>query len=83
MDPETSRSATGVVADEHDAEPVLARLARIERLQRDGARPAELLAELRLLEREALAWSRSEGGEAGEAAVLRLRCALARDLIEA
>ena len=83
MDAATSSNATGAVGDVHEAEPVLARLARIERLRRDGAGPSELLAELRLLEREALAWSRSEGGEAGEAAVARLRRALGRDLVEA
>ena len=83
MDPATSSNATRAAADVHEAEPVLARLARIERLRRDGAGPSELLAELRLLEREALAWSRSEGGEAGEEAVARLRRALGRDLVEA
>jgi hypothetical protein len=59
---------------------IVGRLERIERLRRDGAAAATLLAELRALLGEAEAWSRLEGGEAGEQAVARLRAALARDL---
>ena len=60
---------------------VLARLARIERLQREGALPDALLAELRELLREAEEWSRVEGGDVGERAVGELRKALAHDMI--
>jgi hypothetical protein len=59
-----------------EALAVLARLERIEALERDGVSRAELLAELRLLVREAEAWSRAEGGDAGERAVGELRSAL-------
>lgn len=62
---------------------VLERLERIETLDRAGAPAAELLVELRALVREAEAWSRSEGGDAGEEAVERLRSALARAMIAA
>jgi hypothetical protein len=55
---------------------VLDRLERIERLDREGAPRAALLAELRALVGEAQAWSRTEGGEAGERAVVELRSAL-------
>lgn len=62
---------------------MLDRLERIEALDRAGAGRSELLAELRALLAEADAWSRTEGGEAGECAVERLRVALARDMIAA
>ena len=62
---------------------MLERLERIETLDRAGAPAAELLVELRALVREAEAWSRSEGGDAGEEAVERLRSALARAMIAA
>jgi hypothetical protein len=61
----------------------LARLERIERLQREGALAETLLEELRALLREAEEWSRVEGGDAGECAVERLRHALAGDMIAA
>jgi len=60
---------------------VIERLARIEALDRATADPAELLAEVRGLLRDAEAWVRVEGGDAGEEAVERLRSALARDMI--
>jgi hypothetical protein len=66
-----------------EARTVLARLERIERLQRADAPAAELLAELRGLLHEAEAWTQREGGEAEEAAVERLRSALARARIAA
>ena len=66
-----------------EAHAVLERLARIERLRRDGALPEALLDELRALLQEAEEWSRVEGGDAGERAVERLRDALARDMIGA
>jgi len=55
---------------------VLERLGRIEALDRAGAGPPELLVELRALLEEAEAWSRREGGDAGERAVDGLRSAL-------
>ena len=66
-----------------EARTVLARLERIERLQGADAPAAELLAELRDLLREAEAWAQREGGDAEEAAVGRLRSALARAMIAA
>jgi predicted phage gp36 major capsid-like protein len=73
------------------ADDVLARLDRIGELDRSGAPPAELLAELRGLLREAEAWTR-EGAKAeqrtasdrvdeAKEVVGRLRTALARDII--
>jgi hypothetical protein len=56
-----------------EARQVLARLARIEALDRRSAPPEEVLGELRELVREAEAWVRSEG-EAGDAAHALDRC---------
>jgi hypothetical protein len=64
-----------------EARAVLERLERIEALDRAGAEKLELLVELRALLAEAEAWSRVEGGDAGECAVDGLRNALARDMI--
>jgi hypothetical protein len=65
-----------------EARKVLERLDRIEALDRASAQPAELLAELRALLREAEDWARAEGGEADAMeAVERLRRSLARDMI--
>jgi len=61
-----------------EAQAVLARLERIEALDRAGAGRGKLLTELRALLEEAEAWSRMEGGDAGEDAVNGLRTALAR-----
>ncbi len=61
-----------------ESRAVLARLERIEALDRAGAGRGELLSELRALLEEAEAWSSTEGGDAGEAAVDNLRTALAR-----
>ena len=44
-----------------EARRVLARLERIEALQREHALPADLLRELRALLEEAEAWARTEG----------------------
>lgn len=63
------------------SEAVLERLERIEALDRAGAEPIEIVAELRALLHEATSWSRAEGGDAGERAVERLRQALTRDMI--
>ncbi len=61
-----------------ESRAVLERLERIEALDRAGAGHGELLIELRSLLEEAEAWSSTEGGDAGEAAVDSLRTALAR-----
>ena len=61
---------------------VLARLERIEALDRGGADARVLVEELRALLAEAEAWARREGGAAGARAVADLRDALARDMIE-
>jgi hypothetical protein len=65
-----------------ESRAILERLARIEALDRRGAPPPALLAELRALLGEAEAWAGREGGEAETRAVARLRDALARDMIE-
>jgi hypothetical protein len=64
-----------------EARAVLERLERIEALDRAGADRPALLAELRALLVDAEAWSKVEGGDAGECAVEKLRSALARDMI--
>ena len=67
---------------------VLARLDRIDALDREGAAPGELLAELRGLLREAETWARerrtapdSDATNGGEEVVERPRTAPARDII--
>jgi hypothetical protein len=60
-----------------ESKAILERLERIEALDGSGASPADLVEELRALLREAEAWSRREGGDAGERAVADLREALA------
>lgn len=62
---------------------MLARLDRIDALDRSGAPPGQLLVELRSLLREAetLARERTAGDERTEEVVGRLRTALARDII--
>ena len=65
-----------------DESRVLARLDRIDALDRGGAEPGELLAELRGLLREAEELAREQkDGRSGEEVVERLRTALARDII--
>jgi hypothetical protein len=59
-----------------DARVVLARLDRIEALEREGAPPGVLLEELRGLVHEAEAWARREGGERAKDAVERCASAL-------
>jgi hypothetical protein len=66
-----------------EARSVLERFERIESMRRANAGPVELLGELRALLREGEGWARAEGGDAGDAAVARLRDALARDMIGA
>jgi hypothetical protein len=65
-----------------ESKAILERLERIEALDGSGASPADLVEELRALLAEAEAWSRREGGDAGERAVADLRDALTRDMIE-
>jgi hypothetical protein len=63
---------------------VLARLDRIDALDREGAAPGELLAELRGLLREAETWTRERREattDGNEEVIGRLRTALARDII--
>jgi len=67
---------------------VLARLDRIDALDREGAAPGELLAELRGLLREAETWTREQRSVAdsnttngNEEVIERLRTALVRDII--
>lgn len=52
---------------------VLARLDRLERLDRSGATPQELAGELVALAADAEAWAREEGGERALDAVRELR----------
>ena len=59
-----------------EARAVLARLDRIEALEREGAPPGVLLEELRGLVQEAEAWARVEGGDRARAAVERCEAAL-------
>ena len=59
-----------------EARAVLARLDRIETLEREGAPPGVLLDELRGLVQEAEAWVRTEGGERARDAVERCASAL-------
>jgi hypothetical protein len=59
-----------------EARAVLARLNRIEALERDGAPPGALLEELRGLVQAAEAWARLEGGERAKEAIERCASAL-------
>jgi len=64
-----------------ESRAVLERLERIDALDRARAEPGEIVAELRALIEEAEAWSKREGGDAGQRAVDGLRAALDRDMI--
>ena len=66
-----------------EARAVIRRLDRIEALEREGAHPATLLAELRELVREAEEWSRVEADERAQRAVERVEEAMAIDMIRA
>ena len=59
-----------------ESRAILERLERIEALDREGAAPRELIAELRALLGEAESWARADGGEAGVRAVEDLRAGL-------
>ncbi|HEY3017276.1 MAG TPA: hypothetical protein VGJ23_00450 [Gaiellaceae bacterium] len=60
-----------------EARAVLARLDRIEALEREGAPPGVLIEELRGLVQEAEAWARLEGDVRAAGAVERCAEALA------
>jgi hypothetical protein len=60
-----------------EARAVLARLDRIETLEREGAPPGALLEELRGLVQAAEAWVRVEGDERARTALERCESALA------
>lgn len=66
-----------------EARAVIRRLDRIEALEREGAHPATLLAELRELVREAEAWVRIEGDERAEQAVELCKEAMAAEIVHA
>jgi hypothetical protein len=61
-----------------EARAVLARLDRIEALEREGAPPGVLLEELRGLVHEAKAWSKLEGDHRARRAVDACDAALAQ-----
>jgi hypothetical protein len=60
-----------------EARAVLARLERIEALEREGAPPGALLEELRGLVQAAEEWARLEGGDRAKQAIQRCASALA------
>ena len=60
-----------------EARAVLERLERIEALEREGAHPQHLLAELRALVSEAEAWARRERDPQADVAACALADALA------
>jgi len=61
-----------------EARAVLARLDRIEALEREGAPPGVLLEELRGLVQAAETWVKLEGDERASAAVERCDAALSQ-----
>lgn len=62
-----------------EARAVMHRLERIEALEREGAKPQLLLAEVRELLREGEAWVRAERDGTDLAAQALERCRLAQD----
>jgi len=64
-----------------EARAVLARLDRIEALEREGAPPGALLEELRGLVHEAEAWAKVEGDERARKAVDDCDAALAQPVL--
>ena len=64
-----------------EARAVLARLDRIEALEREGAPPGALLEELRGLVHEAEAWVKVEGDERARKAVDDCDAALAQPVV--
>jgi hypothetical protein len=63
-----------------EARAVLARLERIEALERGGADAGAVLSELRVLVEEAQAWARRERDPGADHAVARLRDSLTDSL---
>jgi hypothetical protein len=61
-----------------EARAVLARLDRIEALEREGAPPGVLLEELRGLVQAAEAWAKLEGDERARTAIEQCDSALAQ-----
>ena len=61
-----------------EARAVLARLDRIEELEREGAPPGVLLEELRGLVQAAETWAKLEGDERARSAVRHCDAALAQ-----
>jgi hypothetical protein len=70
------RAFTGYGGPMDEARAVLARLDRIEELEREGAPPGAVLEELRGLVHEAEAWARVEGDERARVAIARCDAAL-------
>ena len=66
-----------------EARAVMQRLDRIEALEREGAHPTTVLAELRELVREAEAWARVEADGRAQQAAERVEEAMAVDMIRA
>ena len=65
-----------------EARAVIERLERIEHLDREGAHPGTVLAELRELVREAEAWARAEGRPAQAiGAVEKVKEAMANEIV--
>jgi hypothetical protein len=62
-----------------EARAVIDRLERIEALEREGARPEALLAEVRELLREGEAWIAAEGAQSEPAAAALDRCRVVYD----
>jgi hypothetical protein len=65
----------------NEADAVLRRLERIEALDREGAHPKTLLAELRALVCEAEAWVRVEGDGRSAEAVDAIKEAMAHEIV--
>jgi hypothetical protein len=65
----------------NEADAVLRRLERIEALDREGAHPKTLLAELRALVCEAEAWVRVEGDGRSAEAVDAMKEAMAHEIV--
>ena len=65
-----------------EARAVIRRLDRIDTLEREGATPPTLLAELRELVREAEAWARLERDVRALRAVERCEEAMANDIVK-
>jgi hypothetical protein len=65
----------------NEADAVLRRLERIEALDREGAHPKTVLAELRALVCEAEAWVRVEGDGRSVEAIDAMKEAMAHEIV--